>query len=345
MEKLVIMFAKIRKIIDYIRNYKTNRDLLRMYKEETTFPFYAQDYRNCIQYSNARPDSAEQILSRLIIIVHSIEKGLATIEDMRLGFGQLKIHEIVHLCNQYLDLCNDRPFRLCYAIGVLQEYQRMHDEASYALKEEIVSAINQLVERIGADSVISTQTEQVCAKDYFMHSNADFAAFAASRHSVRDFSGEMVPLDTLRQVIELAQKAPSACNRQSARVYAVYDEKKRTRLVEMQNHQRGFADNANPLLVLAFDRRDWETGEQWFGGYLDAGIYLMNLLYALHFHKIAAIPLNWYASLEYTQELRDMLSMPVSQVPVAVIACGYPKSDFKLVTSKRIPVEDVLKLV
>ena len=339
------MFAKIRKIVDYIRHYKTNRDLLLMYKEETTFPFYTQDYRNCIKYSNARLESAEQILSRLIIIVHSIEKGLATTEDVRLGFGQPKVLDIAHLCNQYLDLCNDRPFRLCYAIGVLQEYQRMHNEASYTLKEEIVSAINQLVERIGADSAISTQTEQVCAKDYFMHSNADFAAFAASRHSVRDFSGEMVPEDILRQVIELAQTAPSACNRQSARVYAVYDEKKRTRLVDMQNHQRGFADNANPLLVLAFDRKDWETGEQWFGGYLDAGIYLMNLLYALHFHKIAAIPLNWYASLEYTQELRDMLDMSASQVPVAVIACGYPKSDFKLVTSKRLPMEDVLKLV
>ena len=339
------MFAKTRKIVDYIRHYKTNRDLLRMYKEETTFPFYAEDYRDCIQFSNARPKSAEQILSRLIIIVHSIEKGLATTEDVRLGFGQPKVLDIAHLCNQYLDLSNDCPFRLCYAIGVLQEYQRMHNKANYVLNEETLSAINQLVERIGANSVISTQTEQVSAKDYFMHSNADFADFAASRHSVRDFSGEMVPLDTLRQVIELAQKAPSACNRQSARVYAVYDEKKRTRLVEMQNHQRGFADNANPLLVLAFDRKDWETGEQWFGGYLDAGIYLMNLLYALHFHKIAAIPLNWYASLEYTQELRDMLSMPASQVPVAVVACGYPKSDFKLVTSKRLPTEDVLKLV
>lgn len=339
------MFAKIRKIVDYIRHYKTNRDLLRMYKEETTFPFYAEDYRNCIQYSNARPKSAEQILSRLIIFVHSIEKGLATTEDVRLGFGQPKVLDIVHLCNQYLDLFNDRPFRLCYAIGVLQEYQRMHDEANYALNEETLSAINLLVDRLGVDSITCTQTKQVTANDYFSHTNADFAAFAASRHSVRDFSGEMVPLDTLRQVIELAQTAPSACNRQSARVYAVYDENKRTRLVEMQNHQRGFADNANPLLVVAFERKDWETGEQWFGGYLDAGIYLMNLLYALHFHKIAAIPLNWYAPLEYTQELRDILGMPPSQVPVAVIACGYPKSDFKLVTSKRIPMEDVLKLV
>ena len=339
------MLVKIRKIVDYICNYKTNRDLLRMYKEESTFPFYAQDFHDCVRYSNGRSESAEQILSRLIIIVHSIEKGLATSEDIRLGFGQPKILEIAHLCNQYLDLCNDRPFRLCYAIGVLQEYQRMHDEASYALKEEIISAINHLVERIEVQHVVSTQTEQVNAKDYFLHTNADFEAFAASRHSVRDFSGEQVPEDILRKAIKLAQKAPSACNRQSARVYAVYDEEKRTRLVEMQNHQRGFADNANPLLVLAFDRKDWETGEQWFGGYLDAGIYLMNLLYALHFHKIAAIPLNWYAPLEYTQELREMLGMSASQVPVAVVACGYPKSDFKLVTSKRLPAEDVLKMV
>lgn len=338
------MFGKIKKIIAYLRNYKRNRELLRMYNEGSVFPFYERDYRSSLTYSNSKTQLPEQILSRIIITIHSIEKGLATTGEFRLGFGQPKVQDVARLCNAYLDNQSDMPFRLCYAVGVLQEYKRLHEEAKFALNPETVEAIDQITARIGED-VIATQTQTVKKDTYFAKTQSPFEEFARSRHSVRDFSGESVPEEKLREAMALAQQAPSACNRQSVRVYAVYDEAKKRRLVEIQNNQRGFADNASPVLVIAFERQDWEAGEQWFGGYVDAGIYVMNLLYTLHYHQIAAIPLNWYATLEKTDELKEMLGMPESQVPVALVACGYPKSDFKLVTSKRLPVEDVLKVI
>lgn len=338
------MFEKIKKIAAYIRNYKQNRDLLRMYNEEMTFPLYARDYRSSLKFSNRETKSSEQILSRIIILVHSLEKGLATSEEFRLGFGQPKVLEVARLCNAYMDLQRDKPFRLRYAVGVLQEYKRLHEGATFALKPETVKAIDKLMERVGKD-IVGTQTQTVEKDRYFAKSQSSFEEFAKSRHSVRDFSGDSVSEEKLREALALAQQAPSACNRQSVRIYAVYDEAKKRRLVEMQNNQRGFADNASPVLVVTFERQDWEEGEQWFGGYVDSGIYMMNLLYALHYHKIAAIPLNWYATMEKTDELKAMIGMPESQIPVAVVACGYPKSDFKLVTSKRLPVEDVLKVI
>lgn len=344
MECQITMFGKIQKIIAYLRNYKKNRVLLRMYNEESTFPFYERDYRSSLKFTNRKTQMPEQILSRIIIIVHSLEKGLATLGEFRFGFGQPKVLEVAHLCNAYMDKQSDKPFRLCYAAGVLQEYKRLHEKANFSLKPETIAAIDQLMARVGKD-VVGTQTQTVKKDTYFAKTQSPFEVFAKSRHSVRDFSGESVSEEKLREALSLAQQAPSACNRQSVRVYAVYDEAKKRRLVEMQNNQRGFADNASPVLVIAFERQDWEEGEQWFGGYVDAGIYMMNLLYSLHYHQIAAIPLNWYATLEKSDELKEMLGMPESQVPVAVVACGYPKSDFKLVTSKRLPVEDVLKVI
>lgn len=338
------MFEKIQKIAAYLRNYKQNRDLLRMYNEGITFPLYARDYRSSLKFSNRVTKSSEQILSRIIILVHSLEKGLATSEEFRLGFGQPKVLEVARLCNAYMDKQSDMPFRLCYAVGVLQEYKRLHDMAKFALNPETIVAIDLLIARVGED-IVGTQTQTVEKDRYFAKSQSSFEEFAKSRHSVRDFSGDSVPEEKLQEALALAQQAPSACNRQSVRVYAVYDEAKKRRLVEMQNNQRGFADNASPVLVVAFERQDWEEGEQWFGGYVDAGIYMMNLLYALHYHQIAAIPLNWYATIEKTDELKAMIGMPESQIPVAVVACGYPKSDFKLVTSKRLPEEDVLKVI
>ena len=338
------MLEKIKKIAAYLGNYKRNSDLLRMYEEESTFPYYARDFRSCIRYSNSNAQMPEQILSRIIIAIHSLEKGLATTGEFRLGFGQPKVLGVVGLCNAYMDKQSDKPFRLCYAVGVLKEYMRLHKEANFALNEETIEAIDRLMERVGKD-VEETQTLAVEKETYFSKSQSSFEEFAQSRHSIRDFSGESVPEEKLIEALSLAQQAPSACNRQSVRVYAVYEEEKRLGVVKLQNRQRGFADNASPLLVIAFERQDWSAGEQWFGGYLDAGIYVMNLLYALHFYQIAAIPLNWYAPKEYNDELRRMLNMPNSHIPVAIVACGYPKEDFKIVTSKRLPVEDVIKVI
>ena len=87
--------------------------------------------------------------------------------------------------------------------------------------------------------------------------------------------------------------------------------------------------------------QDWIAGEQCFGGYIDAGIYLMNLLYSLHYHKIAACPLNWYATVEEDQQLHDLLSIPESQKIVAIIACGNAKENLKLVNSNRLSIEEV----
>jgi nitroreductase len=47
----------------------------------------------------------------------------------------------------------------------------------------------------------------------------DFDEVVASRHSVRDFDGEPVPDDVIRQIVEEAGKAPSWGNTQPWRVY------------------------------------------------------------------------------------------------------------------------------
>ena len=334
------MINKVKKLLSYLRNYKRNRVVLRMMEERVTFPLFAEQYRLCISYANDKRDSAEKILSAMVIEGHSIEKGLA-MKEIRFGFGQKKVKELASLCNGYLELYSDNPSRLAYVIGILKEYDCLHAKAGFTLEDATRKALDSLFTRYN-NQIVIPETKETTRKDYFEKTGSSFGQFALSRHSVRDFTGEAIDEKLMRNAFQLAQQAPSACNRQSARVYCVYDETLRSRLVELQNHGRGFADKANPLLVITFEMQDWGAGEQWFGGYLDAGIYVMNLLYALHFNKIAAIPLNWYADLSANKILREILSIPESQVPVAFVACGYPIDKFRVVTSKRRNAEEIV---
>ncbi len=325
--------SRLGKILTYLKNYRRNRDVLRILDEKITFPLLSDYYGICLKYSNDKATTAEQILSQLIIEGHSIEKGMA-MKEIRYGFGQKKVKELVSLCNEYLDSYSDNSSRLAYVVGILKEYDDLHVKAGFTLEDTTRQALDSLFAKYPYQFIVP-ETKETSSERYFENVGASFDRFAVSRHSVRDFTGEPVDEVLMIKAFQLAQQAPSACNRQSVRVYCVYDEALRLRLVELQNHGRGFADKANPLLVITVEMQDWGAGEQWFGGYLDAGIYVMNLLYALHFYRIATIPLNWYADIHGNKQIRKLLSIPESQVPVAFIACGIPLEEFKLVTSLR----------
>ena len=337
------MFKKIKKMARYIADFKRNRNLLNALNEGFTFSLYLNHYKLSEKYTNCRLDAPEKMLSEMVISYHSIEKGLA-MNGMRLGFGQPKMKKLVALCNEYLNANGDYPTRLLDTIGVIAEYDQLHKKNGYALNKETQNEIDSLLLRINRE-VSPSHTQQMTADRYFGCSDSNFGDFSVSRHSVRDFTGDPIPEETMNAVFQLAQKAPSACNRQSVRVYAVYDEQKRRKLVDLQNHERGFADRANPLLVITTELQDWGFGEQWFGGYLDSGIYLMNLLYALHYHKVAAVPLNWYADAIANKEIHTLLNIPDSQVVVAFVGCGFPINEFKLVTSKRRNANEIVTVV
>jgi nitroreductase len=282
-------------------------------------------------------------MSSLLIIAHSIEKGLAN-KEIRYGFGQQKIKEIIELISKYTTISINYSDRFYYILGILDEYYKLHFNKIEFLDKDILLNLKEVLSRY-ASIIDKTQTQKTTRQTYFLNTNNNFKEFALSRHSIRDFSNESVDYEILKEVFKLAQQAPSACNRQSVHVYAVYDKEIILKLVDLQNHQRGFADNAKPLLVVSYEMKDWGAGEQWFGGYLDSGIYIMNLLYSLHYYKIAAIPLNWYATIENNNKLRAILNLPKSHVPVAFVACGYPIDEFKLVTSKRRNIDEVIHIL
>jgi nitroreductase len=57
---------------------------------------------------------------------------------------------------------------------------------------------------------------------------------------------------------------------------------------------------------------------------------------------VAAIPLNWYADEKSHQQIHELLNIPASQEVVAFIACGNPKEEFNLVTSKRRNANEIV---
>ena len=271
--------------------------------------------------------------AEIVMGYHVLEKGL-TMPRRRLGFGKGAVVHLMNLISSFERRfgCGDPQVR--HAVGVLRAYREMHREwpepmprleTFLAVREDVPAATQPHVRR----------------EAFFAAKDAPFPVFAASRHVVRHFAGP-VPRETVEEAVSLALTAPSACNRQHARVHVIDDPALRDRLFAAQGGTRGFGADADKVVVVTADlsavRWAWERHDC----YVNGGIFVMNLCYALHHLGVAHCILHWSVSPEVDREAHRFLGIPPNEAIVQVIACGMPPEEFDVASSPRLSVSDVL---
>ena len=175
---------------------------------------------------------------------------------------------------------------------------------------------------------------------FFEAQEAPFPEFSASRHSLRHFNG-CISLDVIKKAVALAQGAPSACNRQHVRVHCISTHSLRDKFLEFQNGCRGFGTNADKVLVVTADLACIAWPEERNDGFTNAGIFLMNLCYSLHYYGIGHCILNWSVSPSIDKVIRTILPIENSENIAAVVLCGKPTNEFDVAASPRKCVDDI----
>ena len=171
----------------------------------------------------------------------------------------------------------------------------------------------------------------------------NFEEFAKNRHSVRDFAVDTVDESIIRKAVELAQTAPSACNRQSTRVHYIQNRDICKNVLDLQGGAKGHT--VSSVIVLTSELSLYRHTSEFKTPYLDSGIYLMNLLYALTYYGIGTCPLIWNDDGEKAEEIRRFVDIPWSEQIVAIIQVGhYATNECKYAASNRRAVFDVLKI-
>ena len=271
--------------------------------------------------------------AEIVMGYHVIEKGL-TMPRRRLGFGKGAVVHLVNLISSFEKRFGRDDPQVRHAVGVLRAYRELHRESP--------DAMPRLDAFLAAHSDIPAADEpHVTRGEFFAAKDAPFPRFAASRHVCRHFAGP-VPRETIESAVELALTAPSACNRQHARVHVVDDPALRDRLFAAQGGTRGFGVDADKVIVVSSDlsaiRWCWERHDC----YVNGGIFVMNLCYALHYFGVAHCILHWSVSPEVDRAAHEFLGIPVNEAIVQVIACGMPPEEFDVAASPRLAVSDVL---
>lgn len=295
-----------------------------------------------IKHSNldSSSNTKNKLLSTMIASYHIVEKGLS-MPNRRLGFGKDALLLLITKVKKYIDKygCNDE--QLYYALAIIKEYDVLHKTNNFKLDQNLQLAIDQILENFDvkpAKQIILTREE------FFSKVEDNFESFSYSRHSTRHFDGD-VSLEVIKEALQLAQNAPSACNKQPMISYIVSDNDKIQKILELQQGNRGYGHLIKKVIVITTKFCGCTRFSDRFYPFVDAGIYTMNVLYSLHYKKIGAIPLIWLSSVNRDNILKGLLDASEEEIPCIIIGIGRVADNVICPLSPRKKLEEVVKVV
>ncbi len=270
---------------------------------------------------------------------HIIEKGLSMNKPHK-KFGYDNVKSLCIRLLKYHELYGEKnPLFLHYPISTIHAYI----EYMYSQKT-VISEIKELYTKLINVSKCTVINDiagiSVIKKDELLNKAFDFEKFVNLRHSIRFFSQENPSQELLNKALEIAQKTPSACNRQCWKVHQFIGQKC-TNLLKWQEGARGFEKEPTVAFLITADLKAFLFHEP-FQAYIDGGMYAMSLIYALHSVGLGTIPLSCGFQSSKLNEMRKTFNIPENEIPIEIIATGVLSDSFKVAISKRKNINEVL---
>lgn len=266
---------------------------------------------------------------------HVVEKGLA-MPEFRPGFGMSTVRSLIKDLEDWKGLELPRNEQFAAGQAVLRAYRDRHAEIGFDL-EGLFDGID-----LGGACESGTggaRPFEALPSDF----REAFEHVCRSRASVRTFDPQRVPgREQILEAIALASRAPSVCNRQTARAH-VYTGADIPKLLKFQNGNRGFGHRVPLLFVVTSDLRLFTGVDERYQGWIDGGMFAMLLLLALHAQGLGAVALNWSVKNRSDVGLREAGEIPSYERIIMLIGCGYPEQGALVPISQRRPADQIAR--
>ena len=316
--------SSLRKLIELIANFYIDGKLF---------------YKNSMVFKD---DTFNKIESRIILHYHGIEKGFIY-KKFKYRFGENRVKELNKLLHLEEVVKHSNHTQIAAAYLAMCKYYEKHQINGVDISDYYTISDYEFYKKLSSLDLDLTKTHTRLT--FFNASANDFETFSRSRASIRSFTGEKISLDTINNVINLAKTAPSVCNRQPVKVYYTENKERIDRIFALQQGLKGYSDEISQLLVVVSDRSYFAWVGERNQMYIDGGIFVMNLLYALHFNKIGACPAHWAFNYDNDRKIQIELNLNESEKVICLIPIGVPKEQFSTTLSLRRGNDEILKII
>jgi nitroreductase len=303
------------------------------------FRFYHECYKDARRFLDSISESklgsglgVARIESDVVRQYHVIEKGLS-MPEFRPGFGKdvvLGLVRSLRALESHPDAGKCNKGQVDAARSVLKAYRERHDQIGVSVENMLPPGSESLWNDLGS-SCGGTRAHQSVSVD----AAAGFEAVVMSRASVRSFIPELIPdRQLILESVATAARAPSVCNRQTARVHVLTGDAAQ-RALSHQTGNRGFGHRIPMVIVVTSDLRFFTGTVERYQGWIDGGMFAMLLLLALHARGLGAVALNWSVNNAKDTALRSDIGIPAHERIIMLIGCGYPEPDCVVPVSRR----------
>jgi len=295
--------------------------LKRIAKILQVFSEYARDGWLFLRFNGSSPlEPRDRRLShKTIIEAHTIEKGLA-LPEPRPYFGQDKVRALLEMNADWIPPASDLSRTML--LGALRDYRAAFVKTSppnAALAAQVDTFLD-TQETETAEGGVRGNIEKKQGRD------ASAISFLDGRFSARDFAPRSLNDPEIAAVIELAQRAPSQCNRQSTRIHVYRNRAKIAKLLELQGGARGFAEAVPTLFIVTSEITAWGGPQQRNQPFVDGGIFTTMLLLSLDAYGFVSCPMNLAVTHHKEQTIKKEGDIPARERLVVMVAAGLPPS-------------------
>jgi len=290
-------------------------------------------------FSDPLAASQSQLTSRLIFSSHSLEKSLSS-DNFQIGHSFMVVRMLVDLLNIYKENQYDKK-HLAYinTLSVIKAFYDRHCGTEYS--KEIKLILGNWLPIIRSTRSIIGGADKILIKEKANNSKKNFKDLAEGRFAVRSYSKKPVDKSDIEDVIQIATKTPTACNRQSVRVHVIYNKNLISRVLEIQGGMEHY-EIPPVLLFIAADDNSYIGANERNQGYIDGGLFSMSILYALEYKKLAGCPLHAMFETERDLMIRGLLDIPDNEKLITFIAIGHFRKINNVCRSFRYPINYIM---
>lgn len=284
--------------------------------------------------------SYDQLCSRIIYNVHSIEKGLSRNENIRLGFGK----KALSVLNDALVVYTEKgypqnSFPYMQGRSIIQKYKKFHESSNFDvsfLKNIVDNTFLEDYEEIYIEAGVKTIYRDEKRNNHIKN----FYDLAQNRYSIREFSGESIDINKLNNALKNAGKTPSVCNRQGWRVYKVTNKEKMEKLLYLQRGFKGYPKLPEVVLAISVSNSTFLSPVERNEAFVDGGLFAMSVIYGIEYEGLAAVPLNAMMNSTDEKDIRNLLKIHDSEQIILFIAVGAFKEKTIVPASDRKNIQD-----
>lgn len=305
---------------------------------------YLSDFSLYVKFNYNNPFRCNEkaLLAKMLRQTHTIEKGMS-IPEPRIGFGVTKINELMKMADQYIVQNYDiSKTGFQNAISALLSYRTFQEKIGYK-NESLFEHISRYVALIpnSAESGIGT----ISLDELNLKKAKDFENFMLSRHSIRQFSDTDIDVDIIKKAVDLAKHAPTACNRQAYRVYLYNSQHMTNEIGKLIAGNTGFASDVKRYLIITGFLSSFYDSFERNQIYVEAGIFVMSLVEALHNYGIASCILQNGEQRKKQKKLRKLCKdIEEDEKIIAFVAIGNYKDEVTYAVSNRKKIDEILKV-